>query len=183
MPLAAIGNLSLKLRGPYLAKLFRYLPGLDAFPFDKYIPKIKTPPYIDCYPSVRFTDLEPVWRRDGKIFLFTDGVDNLVDGWLVFKPRQHSGADPVDVVAALLADPIDPRTEEILGHEVVPRWSGSENNLAMDILGNLLGGTNIERLEMVTNLERLNDHRSDWPFHIDDTSIIVWRIDDIDSNT
>ncbi|EIW57426.1 protein serine/threonine phosphatase 2C [Trametes versicolor FP-101664 SS1] len=174
----AIGNFSMKFPAPYLANLFRYLPSMENWYFDAIIARIKTPPYIVCSPSVRFTDLQPVWRRDSKIFLFTDGVDNLVDGWLVFKPRQHSGADPIDVVSALLADSIEPRIAEILGHQVIPRWSGPENNRATDVLGNLLGGTNIQRLEAVTDLERLNDEKADWPFHIDDTSIIVWRFTD-----
>ncbi|OJT15561.1 hypothetical protein TRAPUB_6536 [Trametes pubescens] len=172
---SAIGNFAMKLPAPYFANLFKYLPGLERFCFDTIISKIKTPPYIVCSPSVRFMDLQPVWRPDSKIFLFTDGVDNLVDGWVVFKPRQHSGADPIDVVSALLANPIEPRIAQILGHPVIPRWSGPENNRATDVLGNLLGGTDIERLEAVTDLERLNDEKSAWPFYIDDTSIIVWR--------
>ncbi|EIW57414.1 uncharacterized protein TRAVEDRAFT_125324 [Trametes versicolor FP-101664 SS1] len=145
-------------------------------PFDDIIPRIKTPPYIVNGPSVCFTDLAHFWPRQSKIFLFSDGVDNLVDGWLVFKPREHSGGDPVDVVSALLADHIEPRIEGILGHPVIPRWSGEENNLAVDVLGNLLGGTDVERLEAVTDLERLN--KPGWPFHIDDTSIIVWPLTD-----
>lgn len=169
----------MKLHSSYLANLFQYLPRYERHcPFAKYAPKILTPPYITSEPSVRFTDLHSVWRPDSKIFLFTDGVDNLVDGWLVFKPREHSGADPVDVVSALLAgDQVDPRIEEILGHKVVPRWSGQENNRATDVLGNLLGGEDVERLEMVTDLNRLDDQVG-WPFHIDDTSIIVWHITD-----
>ncbi|KAL1949342.1 hypothetical protein VTO73DRAFT_8223 [Trametes versicolor] len=171
----AIGDFSLKLPAPYLANLFRYLPDFEEAPFDKYIPKIKTPPYIYCWPSVRFTDLEPYWGRQSKVFLFTDGVDNLVDGCMVFKPRQHSGADPIDVVSALLADHIEPRIPATLGHPVVPRWCGRDSNRAADVLGNLLGGMDVERLEMVTDLELLNGDASKWPFHIDDTSIIVWH--------
>ncbi|OJT03703.1 hypothetical protein TRAPUB_5630 [Trametes pubescens] len=173
---SAIGDYSLKFRAPYLANLFRYLPGLEEAPFHKYIPKIKTPPYIIGWPSARFTDLEPYWSRQLKVFLFSDGVDNIVDGWQVFKPRQHSGADPIDVVSSLLADgEIEPRIADILGNPVIPCWSGQENNRAIDVLGNLLGGTNIERLEAVTDLERLTNNMS-WPFHIDDTSIIVWQV-------
>lgn len=167
----------MKFPAPYLANLFRYLPGFEDAPFDDIISRIKTPPYIVNWPSVCFTDLAHFWPRQSKIFLFTDGVDNLVDGWLVFKPREHSGGDPVDVVSALLADQIEPRIEGILGHPVIPRWSGEENNLAVDVLGNLLGGTDVERLEAVTDLERLN--KLGWPFHIDDTSIIVWPVTDL----
>lgn len=173
--LIAIGDFSLKLHSSYLEHVFQYVPGVEHFPFADIYPKIKTPPYIIAEPSVRFTDLQPVWRSDTKIFLFTDGVDNLVDGEFVFKPGENSGADPVDVVSALLADTIDPRIEAILGHPVIPKWSGPEGNRATDVLGNLLGGTNTERLEAVTDLGRSGGGETDWPFHIDDTSIIVWR--------
>ncbi len=172
----AFGNYSMKFPAAYLANLFRYLPGFEDAHFDDIISRIKTPPYIVNWPSVTFTDLDHFWWRQSKIFLFSDGVDNLVDGWLVFKPRQHSGGDPVDVVLALLGDRIEPRIGPILGHPVIPRWSGQENNLAIDVLGNLLGGTDVERLEAVTDAERLN--KPGWPFHIDDTSIIVWRVAD-----
>ncbi|KAI0368700.1 protein serine/threonine phosphatase 2C [Pilatotrama ljubarskyi] len=173
----AIGGFSLKMHASYLANLFRYLPGADAFPLSTYIPKIVSPPYVISEPSVHFTDLQPVWKPGGKIFLFTDGVDNLVDGWLVFRPREHSGADPIHVVSALLTDHVDPQIEHILGHPIIPRWSGRENNRASDVLGNLLGGADVERLEMVTDMNRLDDETG-WPFHIDDTSIIVWPLTD-----
>ncbi|KAI0360000.1 protein serine/threonine phosphatase 2C [Trametes cingulata] len=174
----SIGGFALKLPAPYLAHIFRYLPFQGDPPISTYIPKILTPPYIISDPSMRFMDLQPHWGPNSKLFLFTDGVDNLVDGWLVFKPEQHSGADPIDVVAALLADEIDPRIEHILGHQVERRWSGPENNNATDVLGNLLGGKNVARLEMVTDMDRLNDQEG-WPFHIDDTSIIVWGLTDM----
>ncbi|KAI0671488.1 protein serine/threonine phosphatase 2C [Trametes maxima] len=170
----AIGDFSLKFHASYLAKLFRFLPDLERFPLDNYIPKIKTPPYIISEPSVRFTDLEHAWKPGTKIMLFTDGVDNLVDGYLVFKPRQHSGANPLDVVAGLLADKIDPEIETLLGHKVTPRWAGIQENRATDVLGNLLGGKDLGRLEMVTDLDYLDNNESPWPFHIDDTSIILW---------
>ncbi|KAI0635785.1 protein serine/threonine phosphatase 2C [Trametes polyzona] len=175
----AIGNYSLKAHSAYLGKLFGHLPCMNGYRVAPLAQKILTPPYISAEPSVRFTDLHPVWRQDTKLFLFTDGVDNLVDGWLVFKPREHSGADPVDIVSELMADHIDSRVEAILGHKVDPRWSGRENNRASDVLGNLLGGLDVKRLEMVTDLDLLNDESEEnWPFHIDDTTIIVWSLTD-----
>ncbi|KAI0635794.1 protein serine/threonine phosphatase 2C [Trametes polyzona] len=175
----AIGNYSLKAHSAYLDKVFRHLPCVKGYRVPTYIPKILTPPYISADPSVRFTDLQSVWNKRTKLFLYTDGVDNLVDGWLVFKPQEHSGADPIDVVSALLASSIDPRIDAILGHQVEPRWSGKENNRASDVLGNLLGGMDVERLEMVTDLARLKDNSEEnWPFHIDDTTIMVWSLTD-----
>ncbi|KAI0360004.1 protein serine/threonine phosphatase 2C [Trametes cingulata] len=174
----AIGDFALKLSAAYTAHLFQYLPGLSGDPpLSAYVPRILTPPYIISEPSVRFTDLQPFWDTGSKIFLFTDGVDNLVNGQYVFTPEQQSKADPVDIVAGLLAERIDPRIDELLGHQTIPRWSGPENNRASDVLGNLLGGQDIERLEMVTDMTRL-EARTGWPFHIDDTSLIVWGLAD-----
>ncbi|KAI0368705.1 protein serine/threonine phosphatase 2C [Pilatotrama ljubarskyi] len=174
----AVGDFALKLPATYTAHLFQYLPDLSGDPpLSAHVPRILTPPYIISEPSVRFTDLRPFWDTGSKVFLFTDGVDNLVNGQYVFTPRQQSGADPVDVVAGLLAEKIDPRIDSLLGHKTIPRWSGRENNRASDVLGNLLGGQDIERLEMVTDMARLQA-KGDWPFHIDDTSIIVWPLSD-----
>ncbi|KAI0359999.1 protein serine/threonine phosphatase 2C [Trametes cingulata] len=172
----AIGDFALKLPSSYLTNLFRYTSYAGRQDILKYAPKIVTPPYIISEPSVRFTDLDPVWGVENKILLFTDGVDNLVDGYIVFTPGQHSGVDPIDVVSSLLGDEVDPKTEETLGHPVEPMWSREENNKPLDILGNLLGGTDIQRLEMVTNEARLRDTGEGWPFHVDDTSIIVWGL-------
>lgn len=173
----AIGDFALKLDASYLANLFQYMPYKGEYPLSNYIPKIKSPPYIISEPSVRYIDLQPFWDRGCHLFLYTDGVDNLVDGYFVFSPEQHRLADPVEVVAGLLAEDIDPKIEHILGHKVVSRWSGSENNRALDVLGNLLGGANVERLEMATDLDLMN--KAGWPFYIDDTSIIVWPIKDL----
>ncbi|KAI0671487.1 protein serine/threonine phosphatase 2C [Trametes maxima] len=170
----AIGDFSLKLHSSYLDHLFRYALGSVDSPYTVYIPKILTPPYILSEPSVRFTDLQPYWGPHSKLFLFTDGVDNLVDGWIVFTPRHHSGGDPVDVVGRLLSGAADPEVERILGHQIDPRWSGEENNRALDVMGNLLGGKDVQKLEMVTDMELLN--KKGWPFHIDDVSIIVWPL-------
>ncbi|KAI0368696.1 protein serine/threonine phosphatase 2C [Pilatotrama ljubarskyi] len=172
----AIGDFALKLPSAYLTNLFRYTPYGSRQDILKYASKIVTPPYIISEPSVRFTDLDPVWAVENKILLFTDGVDNLVDGYIVFTPQQHSGADPVDVVSNLLSDEADPKTEEILGHPITPKWSREDNNKPLDILGNLLGGTDVRRLEMVTDEDLLRDTGEGWPFHIDDTSIIVWGL-------
>lgn len=123
---------------------------------------------------MRFVDLRPMWRNDPIILLFSDGVDNLVDGDYVFSPDKPSKLDPVDIVPALLSDTVDPRVKSALGHEIEPKWSRAENNMAIDILGNLLGGANAERLEMVMDRERL---RADDPiFDIDDTTVVVARL-------
>lgn len=125
---------------------------------------------------MRFVDLDPVWSESSTLLVFTDGVDNLVDSYFVFTPEKHSGADPVNVVSSLLSGEVNHEVERALGHPIDPHWSGAENNRAVNILGNLLGGTNVQRLEMVTDEGRLRDIGEDWQFHIDDTSIIVWGL-------
>ncbi|KAI0329120.1 hypothetical protein GY45DRAFT_1253619, partial [Cubamyces sp. BRFM 1775] len=174
----AIGDFALKLPSAYLANLFQHLGFECEPPMSTYIPKIISPPYMTAEPSVRFTDLQPFWTNGTKLFLYTDGVDNLVDGSLLFTPQKSSGADPIQIVAELLATDIDPHVEQVLGHEVEPRWSRENENRAMDVMGNLLGGKNVDRLEMATDQRRLsNVDKSSWPFHVDDTTIIVWTLD------
>ncbi|EIW57422.1 protein serine/threonine phosphatase 2C, partial [Trametes versicolor FP-101664 SS1] len=166
----AIGDFSFKIHREYLRHIFRHIN-------PKYAPlyeRLRTPPYLIAEPSVRFVDLRPVWRNDPIILLFSDGVDTLVDGDYVFSPDKPSKLDPMDIVPALLSDAVDPRVKSALGHEIEPKWSRAENNMAVDILGNLLGGANAERLEMVMDRERL---RADEPiFDIDDTTIVVARL-------
>ncbi|KAI0635784.1 protein serine/threonine phosphatase 2C [Trametes polyzona] len=175
----SIGDFSLKLDASYLTHLFRYTPYGDSHPtIVQFAPKIVTPPYVIAEPSVQFTDLDAVWGAQSQIVLFTDGVDTLVDGFVTFTPQKRSGADPLDVVSALLADEADPRIEEILGHKIEPRWSRDEQNRAVDILGNLPGGTNVERLEKVTDQDALAGTVEGPPFYIDDVSIIVCGLGD-----
>ncbi|EIW57428.1 uncharacterized protein TRAVEDRAFT_21038 [Trametes versicolor FP-101664 SS1] len=171
-----IGDFALKLRSTYLTNLFRFIPCGHAFGLSRHASKIVTPPYIIAEPSVRFVDLEPVWSESSTLLVFTYGVDNLVDSYFVFTPEKHSGADPVNIVSSLLSGEVDHEAERALGHPIDPHWCGAENSRAVNILGNLLGGTDVERLEMVTDEERLRDIGADWQFHIDDTSIIVWGL-------
>jgi hypothetical protein len=57
-------------------------------------------------------------------------------------------------VGALLGDKIDSRVEQILGHGVESRWYGCDGNTAIEVPGNLLGGTDVERLLMTPTLHR-----------------------------
>lgn len=56
--------------------------------------------------------------------------------------------DPYQVVATLLRNDIDPSVAEIPGHLVESRWNGEDGNRTLEVLGNLLGGTDARRLEM-----------------------------------
>ena len=134
----------------------------------------KTPPYIIARPSLRYLDLNPFRARHPILILFTDGVDNLVSGRFVFQstPRKE---EPSAVVGALLGDEVGLQVEGILGHRVEHGWQGCDGNRAIEVLGNLLGGTDIQRLSMTMDLELLSD-TDDTRFYIDDTSIIVCDI-------
>jgi pyruvate dehydrogenase phosphatase len=134
----------------------------------------KTPPYIIATPSLRFVDLKPLRDCHPILLLFTDGVDNLVSGKFVFQavPRKE---EPSAVVGSLLGDIVGGHVEGILGHSIEPKWHGCDGNRAIDVLGNLLGGTDIRRLSMTMNPEIISD-ADDAKFYIDDTSIIVCDI-------
>jgi pyruvate dehydrogenase phosphatase len=83
--------------------------------------------------------------------------------------------EPSAVLGALLGDQIGPGVEFILGHGAESRWRGCAGNRAVEVLGNLLGGTNIERLSMAMDPTMLsNDDLAE--FYIDDTSLIVCDI-------
>ncbi|KAI0671493.1 protein serine/threonine phosphatase 2C [Trametes maxima] len=176
-PSRAIGDFMLKMHSSYLRHMFRYLPSKQAYPLDELVDRVVTPPYVTAYPDVRFVDLGPIWAHDPVILLYTDGVDHLIDGHLVFTPNVHSGADPLAVTSALLGssngETVDIDLEAALGHPIEPRWSRTEGNTAADILGNLLGGANPERLEMAMDRERLTTDDPDSFIQIDDTTIIV----------
>ncbi|KAL7279103.1 hypothetical protein ACG7TL_006941 [Trametes sanguinea] len=168
----AIGDLPFKMDRAYTRHLFQYLPNYHPQSLTRLVERVVSPPYINAKPSVRFVDLEVVWQQDPVVLLFTDGVDNIVDGSQVFTPGVASGVSPHDVVSALLPGAsFDSSVSRILGHPVEQRWGGDVENMAVDILGNLLGGTNAERLEMVLDRQRL---QAPTPiFNIDDVTIMV----------
>ncbi|KAI0324651.1 protein serine/threonine phosphatase 2C [Cubamyces sp. BRFM 1775] len=169
----AIGDLPLKMHSAYMRYLFQFLP--DHGNISRFVDRVVSPPYVIAEPSVRFVDLEPVWGADPILVLHSDGVDSLVEGSVVFSPDVPRKIDPLDVIPSFLPNErFDPRVETLLEHSVEPQWSRDERNMAIDILGNLLGGTNAERLEMVMDKRRLL--AKDSSFLIDDVTIIVARL-------
>lgn len=173
---AAIGDFALKLPSTYLSHLFSFLPHTGSLPIDKIPERIKTPPYLIATPSVQLTDLEPVWDKKPVVTLFSDGVDLLVDGYTVFRRGSSSGADPCEIVCKLLEDEVDPAVEETLGHPVDLRWSGAQGNKAVDVLGNLIGGTSAERLGMMLDQEILAKRDLESMFYVDDTAVVVFPL-------
>ena len=173
---AAIGNFKLKFHQAYLSHLLRFLPTTAQTPPEKVIPRIMTPPYLIVEPSVRFIDLQLYSTAEPTVMLFSDGVDCLVDGYFNFSPDVHRKSNPCQVVAALLQEDVDPFVEEALEHKVELRWTGPSGNKAVDVLGNLLGGTNVDKLKMVLNQKILADTTENPGFYIDDVSIIILEV-------
>ncbi len=171
-----IGDFSLKLPSTYMSHLLRFLPTTGKMPLDGIPERIKTPPYLIATPSVQFMDLEPVWNSAPTVALFSDGVDLLVDGYTLFHPGVSSNADPCDVVSKLLQEKVDPSLRKVLGHGVDAHWSGPEGNRALDVLGNLIGGTNVNRLEMMLDQERMANRKAKYPFYVDDVAIVVFPL-------
>jgi pyruvate dehydrogenase phosphatase len=134
----------------------------------------RTPPYVIATPSLSYVDLQPYRARNPILLLFTDGVDNLASGRFNAKavPRKE---DPSAIVGALLGDNVGSDMADILGHGVESKWHECDGNKAIEVLGNLLGGTDIERLSMTMDPAIISD-ADDAEFYIDDTSIIVCDI-------
>ncbi|KAI0635777.1 hypothetical protein C8Q77DRAFT_1071730 [Trametes polyzona] len=179
----SIGDWVLKKMEPaYARHLCQYMPTAGE-PISSIADQVVTPPYVIPHPSVRSVDLQPVWGDDPVLLLFSDGMDNVVEGRHVFTPGVRQKTDPLDVLPdplSMALDPVDDRhaisgkAEGALGHAMEPNWSLELDNMAVDVLGNLYGGTHSDRLEMVMDRVRLTNPES-W-FHVDDTTIIVARL-------
>jgi pyruvate dehydrogenase phosphatase len=171
--LAAIGDFSFKFHSSFLTQLFSYLPSTAT---SYYIPGVtkhsKTPPYVIAKPTLRYVDLQPFRARNPILLLFTDGVDNLVSGKFVFHQETPCTEEPSVVVGALLGDKVGSHVGAILGHGVESKWRGCDSNRAVEVLGNLLGGTDTGRLSKTMDPAILSN-ADDAEFYIDDTSIIV----------
>jgi pyruvate dehydrogenase phosphatase len=172
----AIGDFSFKFHKSFLTHLFVHL---ETTASQLFIPGVtknsRSPPYLIAKPAVKYVDLQLYRNRNPIVLLFSDGVDGLVSGTFVFHPSSPSDEEPSNVVGALLADKIPPSVESILGPGVESRWRGCDGNRAIEVLGNLLGGTDFRRVSMTLDPERLSN-ADDAEFYIDDTSIIVWDV-------
>ncbi|KAI0360007.1 protein serine/threonine phosphatase 2C [Trametes cingulata] len=174
----AIGDHCLKMPRVYTSRIFQHLPSHRGLPFSALLSRLHTPPYISAEPSLRFIDLDPFWSHDPTILVYSDGVDNIVDGAMVFTPNVSSKWGPLFVLPSLLPESarVSSGVEHILGHPVEVGWSREDANMAVDILGNLLGGRDAKRLTMVMDRELLTSDSQDVVFHIDDVTIIVARL-------
>ncbi|KAI9000614.1 hypothetical protein BD414DRAFT_511300 [Trametes punicea] len=96
----------------------------------------RTPSYISSRPSVRFMDLEPHYHA------VVSQLDRSVD--------------PGRVVAGLIGDASD-RMEaaKILGHSVEPQWRAPNGNRAVEVLVDLFGSADPERVRGAIDQARL----------------------------
>lgn len=106
--------------------------------------------------------------------MFTDGVDNLINAFHDFFQEEPSDADSVKIISALLEDEIPYFVAEALGHRAQSKWNGPGGNRALEILGNLVGGTDASRIAMSLDQKKLAEEDG---LYIDDTTIIVWELE------
>ncbi|KAH9856579.1 protein serine/threonine phosphatase 2C [Lenzites betulinus] len=171
----SIGDYYMKLPPSYITHLFTFLPGDPTYhPDPKYI---KTPPYTIAKPSTRFFDLEPVWDAKPMVFVFSDGIDHVVEHYSADVPNIKYPIDTGRLVAQLLGDDRDRReVAAFLGHPVEPGWN-QDGNKAVEVIGNLFGGANAERIQAATIQASWDG--DEWPeFYIDDTTLVVYTLFD-----
>ncbi len=175
--ITAIGDFHLKYDAAYMDRLFSFLPQSDPdnpSPRD-HVGRIKTPPYVSNEASVRFVNYGLLADRYPILMLYTNGVDQIVHGRHERTPGVSSRTDPADVVTSFLglSPQVKNRVEEILGHEVEVQWDPTRTpNIAVDVLGNLLGGTDIDRLREVIAQTQSTD-AGNGGLVLDDTTIIL----------
>ena len=149
----------------------------------EYVGRIKTPPYVSSEASVHFVDYGPgqLLERYPILMLFTDGVDRIVEGYQAHTSRAHGRADAAEVVTYLLglSEPSKARVKDILGHETEVKWNPKRSNRAVDILGNLLGGTDINRLKGIiaqtlpADSDSMTQTETGVKLDLDDTTVIL----------
>jgi pyruvate dehydrogenase phosphatase len=136
----------------------------------------KTPPYLHSRPEVKHIDLVSIRAQRPVLLLYSDGVDLIVNGDSRFpQERGYLGPAPV-VMGGLVGDRVDLEfMRSVFEHEVELNWDGSGGNRAVELLGNILGGTDAQRLEQVVDSRLLVDQigTTGPGLYVDDTAIIV----------
>ncbi|KAJ6520317.1 protein serine/threonine phosphatase 2C [Mycena sanguinolenta] len=172
----AIGDFLFKFDASYIENLFQYVPTTCVPKHDIILELNHTPPYLTARPSVKYIDLAPLWVDRGlHLVLFSDGIDNFVSGRWVFHQAEPCKTAPLRVVGDLLqlqggAD--STLLAHTLGHGVQSRWT---ENRAVDVLGNLAGGTDPARLQRVVDATETGE------IYIDDTSLVILDVSETDS--
>ncbi|VDC03256.1 unnamed protein product [Peniophora sp. CBMAI 1063] len=171
----SLGDHHFKLPAKYVRRVLGCLPPRAQFDYSgEYI---KTPPYISSWADVGYVDLAK--HEDVKLFLFTDGVDDIVQ-WLHRPADAPRTVKPAQIVAYLAST--SPHAMSLagneLGHVICDYPNSNDGNQALDVLVNLLGGADTQRLGRVVDSEWLRQLRDpDWDdtkhIYIGDTTLIV----------
>jgi pyruvate dehydrogenase phosphatase len=136
--------------------LYNLYPGIaDPTPWETFLSRSRTPPYISSEPDV-------LHRRIGPrsfLILATDGLSELYDG--------AGRSDMVADWARCIAEADARATAKVtMGKEGKEGGSGGEENLALKLLRRALGGEDLMSISQMITL----DMDSPW---MDDTTIIV----------
>ncbi|KAG6901624.1 hypothetical protein C0995_009897 [Termitomyces sp. Mi166 len=168
----AIGDFSYKLPAAYTVNLFSKIRSEHGELLIQNVSKDNiSPPYIIATSDVRHIDLTTVRGKEPTLLLYTDGVNNIIEGRFLFRKGNPSKIDPAAVLGALLSDPVDkPFLEGVFEHEVESRWN-ADGNRAVEVLGNMLGGRDAVRMEQIMTPALLST-TGESDLYIDDTTII-----------
>ncbi|KAI0758325.1 protein serine/threonine phosphatase 2C [Irpex lacteus] len=154
-PTRAIGDAWLKLPGVYTEKIFSNVqaPWMHSHNLEKYVPRIRTPPYVSIKPDVYFHNIRQYKVRRGStdVFLMTcsDGLFDL---------HNEASHPSTDCLAR--------RWVQVIGQEI-DKERGSPANLALKLLRDAIGG-DIHSASRTLTVEM----EEKWT---DDTTIIVQR--------
>lgn len=157
---AAIGDAWLKLPAVYTEKVFVNIeaPWMHIHSLERYVHRIKTPPYVSVKPDVHYLKVRRDKRGGGPIdtFLITCS-DGLVD---LNADDQHSSIESV-------AD----RWVQVMGRQIDKERAGrcSRVNLAFKLLRDAIGGDDNQLSSRTMTVEM----EEKW---IDDTTIIIQRL-------
>ncbi|KAI0635795.1 protein serine/threonine phosphatase 2C [Trametes polyzona] len=173
----AIGDYRLKFPAAYITHLFRFLPADEISHPDPAI--LKTPPYVSNRPSTRFIDLQPLQDKDPIVLMFSDGVDCAA---AQYRKLSHPGVeyerfvDAGELLSQLLGNEDDrAEAEALLGHPVEQGWLGAGNR-AVELLGNVFGGTDAGRIEDVNRQANVTSWDDKPSFYVDDTTLIAYPL-------
>ncbi|KAG5641737.1 hypothetical protein DXG03_004309 [Asterophora parasitica] len=166
----ALGDFSFKLHPAY-SKVFAKIPSSNG---NLLVPDVThdnhSPPYITATSEVRHIDISSLPRRTS-VILHTDGVNNIIEGRYLFRKEDPCTADTAVVLGSLLSVPINQGAlGDVFDYAVEPGWN--DDNRAVEILGNLLGGRDATRLTQVLTPDLLS-MTGESGLYVDDTTIVV----------
>ncbi|KAG6819858.1 hypothetical protein H0H93_007944 [Arthromyces matolae] len=173
----ALGDFSYKLPSAYSKHLFSKVRSEQGdYPVHDVSGDIISPPYIIATSDVRHIDLASIRHKDPILLLYTDGVNNIIEGRFLFRKDDPSKAEPAAVLGALLSDHVDSTfLENVFDHEVESRWN-VDGNRAVEILGNLLGGRDAVKMKQITTPALLST-TGESDLYVDDTTIVFCPLD------